>query len=138
MASMTAIGSPSSFKSFGEMLRYLRRRERLSQRELALAVGYSESMISRLEHNERPPDTATILALFVPALHLERQPQVAARLVELANTARNGEVYDSVQKPAYGRRRSYMAQRLPLRLTSFVGRDEDIYKVARLLAEKPL
>ena len=75
---MTALSIPISFSSFGEMLHYLRRQVRLSQRELAIAVGYSESMISRLEHDERPPDVATIHALFVPALHLERQPETVA------------------------------------------------------------
>ena len=69
---MTASGIPASFASFGKLLRYLRRSAALTQRELAIGVGYSESMISRLEHDERPPDTATIMALFVPALHLER------------------------------------------------------------------
>jgi transcriptional regulator with XRE-family HTH domain len=47
---------PHSFDHFGAMLRYLRRRARLSQRELAIAVGYSESHISRLEHTFRPPN----------------------------------------------------------------------------------
>jgi hypothetical protein len=31
-----------SFTTFGEMLRYLRRRAQLTQRELGLAVGYSD------------------------------------------------------------------------------------------------
>ena len=136
--SLAAIRNIPSFTTFGVMLRYLRRRERLSQRELAIAVGYSESMISRLEHNERPPDVTTIHALFVPALHLEKQPEVVARLIELANIARNVDAGIRLQSLANGKRRSYMPQRLPVRLASFVGRDDDIRKVAMLLTEKRL
>ena len=39
----------SSVADFGGMLRVLRHRARLTQRELGLAVGYSEAQISRLE-----------------------------------------------------------------------------------------
>ena len=136
---MTASGIPASFASFGEMLHYLRRQTRQSQRELAIAVGYSESMISRLEHDERPPDVATIHALFVPALHLERQPETVARLIELASAARSG-VTDENRKQQANRnqRRSLPHRSLPLRLASFVGREQDVRKVARLLAEKRL
>ena len=74
----------AEFGSAGEMLKFLRRRARLTQRELGLAVGYTESHISRLEQNQRPPDVATLAALFVPALGLDRDPVLAAQLLELA------------------------------------------------------
>ena len=70
MSSRTAV-SPDQFTSFGELLKYLRRRCTLSQRELSIAVGYSESQISRLEQNQRAPDAAAVAARFVPALHLD-------------------------------------------------------------------
>ena len=54
------------------------------QRELSIAVGYSHDQISRLELNQRLPDMATISARFIPVLDLEDEPQVAARLMELA------------------------------------------------------
>jgi hypothetical protein len=44
------------FTTFGDLLRFLRRRAGLTQRELSIAVGYSEAQISRLEQNERVPD----------------------------------------------------------------------------------
>jgi transcriptional regulator with XRE-family HTH domain len=69
-----------SFRSFGEMLKFLRRRARLTQKDLSIAVGYSESHISRLEGNERPPDPVTLVALFIPALRLEKEPQRNLRL----------------------------------------------------------
>jgi transcriptional regulator with XRE-family HTH domain len=40
---------PDSFQSFGDLLKYLRRRERLTQLELSINVGYSEAQIGRLE-----------------------------------------------------------------------------------------
>jgi tetratricopeptide (TPR) repeat protein len=80
--------TPASFTTFGALLRHLRRRARLSQRELAIAVGYSESQISRLEQNQRQPELSTLAALFVPALELDDEPQLVARLLELAAAAR--------------------------------------------------
>ncbi len=72
------------FSSFGDLLKYLRRRTGLTQREISIAVGYSHAQISRLELNQRAPDLATITARFIPALDLEDEPEVAARLLELA------------------------------------------------------
>jgi WD40 repeat protein/transcriptional regulator with XRE-family HTH domain len=72
------------FSTFGDLLKFLRRRSGITQRELALAVGYSHAQISRLELNQRVPDLATIIARFIPALELEYEPNVAERLIELA------------------------------------------------------
>ncbi|MEW5959909.1 MAG: NB-ARC domain-containing protein, partial [Chloroflexota bacterium] len=75
---------PDQFTTLGELLKYLRRRVGLTQRELAIAVGYSDTQISRIEQNQRAPDQAMLTAQFVPALELEHEPDWAARLVELA------------------------------------------------------
>src|SRR5262245_41804059 len=77
-----------SFKTFGDLLKYVRRRARLTQRELSIAVGYSEAQISRLEQNLRSPDPASLTALFIPALYLEDDPLIVSRLMELAARAR--------------------------------------------------
>src|SRR5256885_14777822 len=84
--------SVSSFGTFGELLRYLRRRARLQQRDLAIAVGYSEGQICRLEQNQRLPDLSTLAARFVPALDLEDAPELAARLLDLAAAARRTDL----------------------------------------------
>lgn len=76
------------FSDFGALLKYLRRRAGLSQRDLALAVGYSEAQISRLEHNRRPPEFSMLEARFVPALELEEEPALLAQLLSLARKAR--------------------------------------------------
>ena len=80
--------SPESFQSFGELLKYLRRRERVTQLELSITVGYSEAQIGRLEKNQRRPDLTALKALFIPALHIEHEPELIARFLELAQSAR--------------------------------------------------
>ena len=83
--------APDTFTSFGTLLVYLRRRARLRQRDLAVAVGYSEAHIGRLENDQRLPDVATVMAQFVPALDLEGEPELADRLIRLAREAREDE-----------------------------------------------
>jgi DNA-binding XRE family transcriptional regulator len=57
--------------TFGELLRYLRRRAGLTQTQLSIAVGYSDAQISRLEQNLRLPNLATVQARFLPVLRLK-------------------------------------------------------------------
>jgi WD40 repeat protein len=76
------------FTTFGDLLRFLRRRIDVTQTELSIAVGYSTAQISRLEQNLRLPDLPTIEARFVPALDLEDDPRAIARLLELAAKVR--------------------------------------------------
>lgn len=76
------------FTTFGDLLRFLRRRLDITQTELSIAVGYSTAQISRLEQNLRLPDLPTIEARFVPALDLENDPRAVARLLELAARVR--------------------------------------------------
>ena len=75
---------PVTFTTFGELLRYLRERANLSQRELAQRVGYHYSYISRLEKNERTLNASILQKLFIPALKLEIDPESVTRLLELA------------------------------------------------------
>src|SRR5919204_3216387 len=84
MTSSVGTLTPEQFSNFGELLRFLRERAELSQRELALQVGYHYSYMSRIEKNERLPDSATLMARFVPALGLEDEPQWTERLLRLA------------------------------------------------------
>ncbi len=109
--------SPDTFATFGELLKYLRKREELTQRELALLAGYSDTQISRLEQSQRVPDASTIRALFVPALHLEREPQWVERLLELARQARLGELPET--------EKTFNPNNLPASLTTFIGREKE-------------
>lgn len=76
--------SPEAFTTFGELLKFLRRRARLTQQELAIAVGYSTAQVCRFEQDRWQPDQATVGALFIPALDLQDTPEYAARLLQLA------------------------------------------------------
>ncbi|MFZ5879944.1 MAG: ATP-binding protein [Chloroflexota bacterium] len=78
---------PESFETFGELLRYLRERVHLSQRDLAAQAGYHYSYISYLENNARIPDLAVIKARFIPALDLRYEEAWVERLLELASKA---------------------------------------------------
>ena len=89
-----------SFTRFGDFLRYLRRRARLTQLELSIRVGYSEAQISRLEQHQRLPDVTSVRALFIPALDLEGEPPLATRLLALAQSARQEDA-PSLGLPPY-------------------------------------
>ncbi|HEY2549844.1 MAG TPA: helix-turn-helix domain-containing protein [Streptosporangiaceae bacterium] len=99
----------SSFAEFGTLLRVLRLRARLTQRELGLAVGYSEAQISRLEQAKRQPDPSVVAALFLPALRLSAEPELAARLHELALAAAG----QARQPPGPARRAPSQASQQP-------------------------
>ena len=121
-----------SFSTFGDLLKYLRRRARLTQRELSIAVKYSEGQISRLEQNQRVPDLSVLMALFIPALYIEDEPEIIARLMELATQAR-GEALPERGTITFSRstrqeitetiETQYLSNNLPLSLNSFIGRE---------------
>lgn len=76
------------FTTFGDLLRFLRRRVGITQMELAAAVGYSDAQISRLEQNLRLPDIPTIKTRFAHALGVEDEPKTISRLLDLAANVR--------------------------------------------------
>jgi len=122
----------------GEALKLLRRRARLSQRELSIATGYSESHISRIEHNERSLDRHSLLALFVPALQLQDEPATVARWLALCTVAppppadaSRATVAPSSTTPAAHR----PTPALPVQLTSFVGRVAEVAKLCERLQQ---
>jgi predicted ATPase/transcriptional regulator with XRE-family HTH domain len=132
----------SAFSTFGDLLKYLRRRAQLTQRELAIAVGYTEGHLSRLEKNQRPPDLATVAALFVPALGLDKESDAANQLLQLAASAHGNrlragqnlmissvqettEIHESVES---------IPSNLPIQLTTFIGRQTEIAGITELLS----
>jgi predicted ATPase len=127
--------TPDHFTTFGELLRFLRRRAGFTQRELSIGVGYSESQISRLEANQRPPDEASLAARFVPALHLEVEREWTARLLELAAVSRSAAEPEERELLVAT---ASAPHNLPIQLTSFIGRERDIAEVKRLLATSRL
>jgi predicted ATPase/DNA-binding XRE family transcriptional regulator len=124
--------TPESFTSFGALLRYLRLRLDMNQRDLAIAVGYSESQISRLEQNQRLPDPDTLLARFVPALELDREPELVARLVMLAKAARGAQKVTEAETVATPLP-ALVASPLPAPPNALLGRERQVAEVASLL-----
>ena len=126
--------TPEKFATFGELVRFLRRKADLTQRELSIAVGYSESQISRLEQNERAPEGATLAARFVPALYIDDEPKWIARLLELGSaTHAHISQADALQPIADAKPTPH---NLPIQLTSFIGREKEITEIKRLLSER--
>ena len=76
------------FTTFGDLLRFMRRRVGITQMELSIAVGYSDAQISRLAQNLRLPDIPTVQARFIPALDLQDEPKAVNQLLDLAANVR--------------------------------------------------
>ena len=114
--------------TFGELLKYLRRRARLTQLDLAVAVGYSREQITRLENNQGAPDHLAVKALFVPALDLASEPELAARLNQLAASTRTKKNIATTAERAKPQPTNLTAP-----LTRFIGREREIAEVKRLL-----
>jgi predicted ATPase/Tfp pilus assembly protein PilF len=125
------VAGPTSFTTFGELLKHLRLRAQLTQRELSLAVGYNFAHLSRLENNQRIPDPSIIKALFIPALYLEDEPEWVARLLELAEEGR-----PKSESEAETRSEPFQkTANIPASFTSFLGREIEIQKIHRILSE---
>jgi non-specific serine/threonine protein kinase len=128
--------TPEKFATFGELLRFLRRKANLTQRELSIAVGYSESQISRLEQNERAPEEATLAARFVPALYIDDEPEWIARLLDLgASTHAHTSEAGTLQPIAEAKPTPH---NLPIQLTSFIGREKEIIEIWQHISQARL
>jgi hypothetical protein len=140
--SVTAV-SPASFLSFGDLLRYLRKRAELSQRELALHVGYHYSYMSRIENNEYLPDPAVLMSHFVPALHLEKEPAWTRRLLELATVGEKGSAPQTGIQPASAEPATDSAtldhtsllSLFPVSLTPLLGRQNEVSALVQSLSQ---
>lgn len=141
---MSGVITNTTVTTFGDMLKFLRRRARLTQRELGLAVGYSEAQITRLEKNQRLPDLTALTALFVPALDLEDETHLVTQLIELAAVARRGRLpgqgisFTHTHENALTGFEDDPAGNLPFHLTSFIGREQEIYGVRQALGNSRL
>src|SRR5262245_55837717 len=134
---------PYNFNNFGELLRYLRERAELSQRELALQVGYHYSYMSRIEKNERMPDSATLMARFVPALGLDDDAQWTERLLKLAASEektvaprRGGQTPASHAPVVVSTLPTFDGPlaSLPLSLTPLLGRETEAESLAKIIS----
>ncbi len=120
---------PAAFQTFGDLLRYLRERASLSQRELAQRVGYHYSYMSRLEKNVRTPDTLILRTRFIPALRIENDPAWAARLLELAVEGSQADLASKTEPDPHPR----LGAALPVSLTPLLGRESESAALFQML-----
>ena len=129
----------SDFSTFGELLRFLRQRARLTQRSLGIAVGYSEAYIARLEANQRNPNLDAVRLRFVDALQLDETSDWAERLVQLAAERRTIAAAPAEPEaiapatPVTISTPAHPPTNIRAQLTSFVGRAYEAGHVRRLL-----
>jgi len=133
MSKQQSIVEPSEFQTFGELLRYLRERAKLTQRGLAQQVGYHYSYLSRLEKNERAPDETVLRARFIPALKLQNESLWVKRITELARETRPAEQPPAVPVPDPLPETAFA--RLPVPFTSFLGRAREVETLERMLRQ---
>ena len=117
---------PGTFTRFGDLLKHLRQRARLTQRELGVAVGYSDAHITRLEAGQRQPDPSVVRARFIEALDLRDETALAQRLLDLATNTIQDEVPGGMHMPA-------RPTNLPTQLTPRIGRQGEIAEVLTLV-----
>ncbi len=85
--------------AFGALLKRLRKDAGMTQRDLAAALGYSESLICSLEKAQRLPDLQAVMERFIPALGLQDEPATAGALIEQAALARGQRLPVTVTTP---------------------------------------
>ncbi len=121
---------------FGTLLRQLRKRAGMTQRDLAAALGYSDSLISSLETGQRQPDIEAVIQRFVPALSLQDDPALAAYLLECAAIARGEHVsvtHFVSLTPQKKVERAKSAHHLPALPVELIGRSEIVQQLTNRL-----
>jgi transcriptional regulator with XRE-family HTH domain len=121
---------------FGDLLRQIRRRASMTQTDLAAAVAYSVSFISSLEMGDRLPDVAAVAQRFVPALALQDEPALAARLVAAAASARGASppraiTYTQTTTLTIEEVDGPESAQLPAAPTATIGREREIDLICR-------
>ena len=118
--------TPATSATFGELLKRLRKRAHLTQRDLGIAVGYSEAYITRLEGNTRLPDPVIVKVRFIDVLGLQQEPQLSQKLIDLAVRAH------ATVKNAKTNFESEIRTNLATPLTRFIGRQPELNRVLEL------
>lgn len=130
--------SVSTTLAFGSLLKQLRKRAGMTQRDLAAALGYSDSLISGLEKAQRLPDLDAVTQRFIPALGLQEDVKTATKLIEAAAFAR-GQALPAATVAVLSQRthgataRTATVHGLPALPVELIGRDELVYQISNRL-----
>ncbi|MCC6457525.1 MAG: helix-turn-helix domain-containing protein [Caldilineaceae bacterium] len=134
--------SVSETLPFGPLLKQLRKRAGMTQRDLGAALNYSDSLISSLENAQRQPDLDVVITRFIPALGLQDAPALAALLIERAASARGKPPPEfslgTVNPPPLRRVQSPQGadgqpQQLPSAPTELIGRTREVRQLCNRL-----
>ncbi len=79
-----AYASYLKLNTFGDMLKWLRRRASLTQTQLGDQIGYSHTLIARFESNSRRPNLELVTPKLIVALGIADEPEIKQRFIELA------------------------------------------------------
>lgn len=123
--------------TFGDLLRYLRRRHGLTQAQLGERVGLSGAHISHLEKNQRLPDVMTVTTDFVHALSLQEEPRLVAQLIELAAHARGEHPPLALVKSHAIALHEPSPLHLPHPPNTLIGREHELSRACDRLLEHP-
>ena len=123
---------------FGALLKQLRKRAGMTQRDLAAALNYSDSLISSLEHAQRQPDLHVVITQLIPALGLQDDPRTAAVLIERAAAARGEHAPEPIALPPVMHSRTRAEQdghprTLPTAPDALIGRDDEVHRLCNRL-----
>lgn len=121
--------------TFGALLKQLRKRAGMTERDLAAALGYSDSLISGLEKAQRQPDLDAVMQRFIPALGLQDDPRAATKLIEAAALAR-GQTLPVATMPVSVHQATANAAAthgLPALPVTLIGRDELVTQLGNRL-----
>ncbi len=116
---------------FGILLKQLRKRAGMTQRDLAAALDYSDSLISSLEKGHRQPDLEVVIARCIPALGLQDDPTTATLLIERAAAARGerapiSAIASPLSSLVHQEQPSRHQEQLPVPPTELIGRTAEV------------
>ncbi len=132
------VSAPFATLSFGALLKQLRKRAGMTQRDLAAAVKYSDSFVSNLEKEQRQPDLDAVIHTFIPALGLQDDHNVSATLIERAAVAR-GERPPPSMTPQHTPQQVLQEGRtekispLPATPIALIGRSQEVSQICNRL-----
>jgi len=122
------------FTTFGELLRYARERLQITQRELAARISYHHSYISYLEKNLRLPSETLLMGRIVPALGLENESAIVARMLKLVGGKDKSSTLETQAAPG-ALVSEEKASVLPISLTSMLGREHESTLLVQMLTD---
>src|SRR6266508_4269626 len=120
--------------SFGQALKQRRRARDLTQQQLAHQVGCAAVTIQRIEQGTLRPSRQVLERL---AAILELPPKEREGFVRLARTGPLPGASEPQEQPASSVGAEHTRSVLPVQTTPFIGREQELTEIRRLLLDEP-